>query len=308
MGIMDRDYYGSGSSASTRASWRPWGAAVWIIGVSCAVFLAQQIGQGAAGSEVEAWGRFDGARVVAGELWRVASAVLLHVSLWQLVANMLLTYWAGDRLAQIHGQAEYAAFYIVSGLIGYIALTIAHLLSGAAVVTMGSNAAAAATLTVFACHFPRQQVLLFFVIPMPVWGVVVLYVALDLLGALGGDWLSAVVLDGSGIVFGLAYYQYQWQLSGRWWSRGGLRPRRWARPSLPPREAAVDAGQGVSARSTEPASSSGGDSSTLAELADFEAEVDRVLAKLSQQGPESLTAQERAILFQASEMYKKRRR
>jgi hypothetical protein len=40
----------------------------------------------------------------------------------------------------------------------------------------------------------------------------------------------------------------------------------------------------------------------------LEAKLDRVLAKMSTQGQESLTAEEREILVKASELYKKRRK
>ena len=40
-----------------------------------------------------------------------------------------------------------------------------------------------ATLVLFAFHFPWQRVYVWFVLPMPVWLLVVIYVALDGLGA-----------------------------------------------------------------------------------------------------------------------------
>jgi hypothetical protein len=40
----------------------------------------------------------------------------------------------------------------------------------------------------------------------------------------------------------------------------------------------------------------------------FEAKVDQVLEKVSRDGPESLTPEEREILFRASELYKKKRK
>jgi hypothetical protein len=40
----------------------------------------------------------------------------------------------------------------------------------------------------------------------------------------------------------------------------------------------------------------------------LEAKLDAVLAKVSKHGPDSLTAEERAILQRASELYKKRRK
>lgn len=305
MGIMDRDYYGEGGNRGEGAIWSGWGVAAWIIAVSCVVFFLQQVGKDRDGSWIEVWGRYDSSKVLSGELWRVATALLLHESLWQLVANMLLVYWAGSRLAQIHGQWEYLTYYVVSGVLGYGIVTGLSAVGWGDGTAMGANGSAVATLVLFARHFPRQQVLLFFILPLPVWGVAALYVGLDMLGVLGsGSRASVAAMDLSGAVFGYLYYQFQWQLTGGWQRRGGRRGRAPVRPSL--RVAAPTSSDSVPVESSSPASAFRGSPQRVS--TDFEAEVDRVLAKVSQQGQESLTAEERAILFQASEIYKKRRR
>src|SRR5215207_3678431 len=50
---------------------------------------------------------------------------------------------------------------------------------------IGASVSVMAVLVVFAFHYPHQQVLLFGIIPMPVWLLVVLYIGFDLSGALG---------------------------------------------------------------------------------------------------------------------------
>jgi hypothetical protein len=99
-----------------------------------------------------------------------------------------------------------------------------------------------------------------------------------------------------GAAMALAYHQFRWQL-GRllprrgWWSRMknrvGLRPR--LRVHVPDEE---PAGQD---------SLSGAGESPLVD------EVDRILAKITREGKDSLTRQERRTLENASRQYQRRR-
>ncbi len=305
MGIMDRDYYSEDRHGRWGQTWRGWGVAVWIIVLTSVVFLLQHVGD-VRNNPLLGWGAYHPRRVVAGEVWRLVTPLVLHHSIWHLFANMLLVYWAGSRLSAIHGEVEYGVYYVLAGVLGY---AVATGLYGAGVLAgepaVGANAAVAATLVLFACHFPRQQVLLFFVLPLPVWSIAVLYVGVDLLIMVGNGWQAAAAVDLVGAGFGWLYYRYNWHLTGRWWPEKKRRASSSVRPVLrvttPPDSDSVvmEGGSGE-----EAAPSTASSSSTV----DFEAEVDRVLAKVSQYGQASLTAEERAILFQASELYKKRRR
>jgi membrane associated rhomboid family serine protease len=305
MGIMDRDYYSEDRKGSWGQTWRGWGVAVWIIVLTSVAFLLQHVG-GAGNNPLVEWGYYDARRVLAGEVWRLLTPLVLHYSIWHLFANMLLVYWAGSRLSAIHGEVEYGVYYVLAGVLGHAVATglfVAGVLPAGP--ALGANAAVAATLVLFACHFPRQQVLLFFVLPLPVWSIAVLYVGVDLLILVGNGWQAAAAVDLVGAGFGWLYYRYNWHLTGRWWPERKRRTSSSVRPVLrvttPPDSDSVVMESG-SVEETAPAASSS------SSAVDFEAEVDRVLAKVSQYGQASLTAEERAILFQASELYKKRRR
>jgi membrane associated rhomboid family serine protease len=305
MGIMDRDYYSEDRQRRWGEMWRGWGVAVWIIVLTSVVFLLQHVG-GARNNPLVEWGYYDARRVLAGEVWRLLTPLVLHYSIWHLFANMLLVYWAGSRLSAIHGEVEYGVYYVLAGVLGHAVATglfVAGVLPAGPV--LGANAAVAATLVLFACHFPRQQVLLLFVLPLPVWSIAVLYVGVDLLIMVGNGWHTAAAVDLVGAGFGWLYYRYNWHLTGRWWPEGKRRTSSSVRPVLrvttpPDSDSVVMEGGSVEEAAPAAASSS--------PAVDFEAEVDRVLAKVSQYGQASLTAEERAILFQASELYKKRRR
>lgn len=139
--------------------------------------------------------------------------------------------------------------------------------------------------------------------------MVVIFVALDTLGAFGArlrDQPIAYVVHLGGALFGLLYYRMGWQITA-------LLPRRTARaytrsaPRLrvvpPDSDEPDDSREPVPAAvETPPRPTSGAGDEP------FETKVDRVLDKVSRYGQESLSEEEREILFRASEVYKKRRK
>jgi hypothetical protein len=159
-----------------------------------------------------------------------------------------------------------------------------------------------ATLVLFAFNFPWQRVSVWFILPMPVWALVVLYVLMDALGAAGiGRGNIGYVVHLGGALFGALYYQAGFRFSGLF--RRSPRPARRIKPHLrvvtapEPDDTPEPVGAAVE---SQPRQKNGRD--------DLEARVDAVLAKVSEHGQESLTPEEREILFKASELYKNRRK
>lgn len=301
MGIHDRDYY----RESTRGMFDSWAGArvtVWLIGVTTAVFFAQCIDGHPLLSDLAMFGRYDPAAIRDGEVWRLVTPMFLHVGLWHLVCNMMVLYFVGSRMEEIYGSREFLAFYLLAGVFANTAYFLTHLAGlQPFAFAVGASGAVNAALVLYALHFPRQQVLLFFVIPMPVGVLVIAFIALDALGALGavrGQIAYAVHLGGA--LFGFLYYQSEWRFTavfGRSRARKRRQPALRIVPAEPdvtpePVPATVDAPPRAEAAPDEP----------------FEAKVDRVLAKVSQHGQSSLTEEEREILFRAGEVYKKRRK
>jgi membrane associated rhomboid family serine protease len=312
MGIHDRDYYRDGSRGMFDA-WGRRGATVGLIAVTAAVFLAQVVSRDLAGAGEIADGpltratNYNPLRVMEGEVWRLLTPVFLHAGLLHLAFNMLVLYWAGSRLEEHYGGREFLLFYLCAGL---FASTLRFAVQAAGLappsIALGASGAVTAVLVLYACHYPRQQILVMFVLPMPVWLVAVLYVALDVMGALGvGRGGVGYLAHLGGALFGLGYYKLGVRISNILPAARGRQPVRSA-PKLrvvpsDPDEADEDE-EPVGAAVDAPARSGG--------VADeqFEARVDQLLQKVSQTGQESLTAEERELLFRASEVYKKRRK
>lgn len=307
MGIHDRDYYRDGSGGFLD-SWGRQGAVVWLIGITCAVFLAQLLTghPGPRSSPLVAWGASIATPILSGEVWRLLTAVFLHGGVWHLFVNMLVLYWAGSRMEEVYGPREFLAFYLLAGVFASgvdLTAEVGNLIPPG--VGFGASGAVTAVFVLYAFHFPRQQILLFFVIPMPIWAVVVLYVVLDSLGAAGvGRAGVGYFAHLGGALFGLIYYQTGVRFGALF--RGGRGAGRRTRPALrvvpvePEPETAEPVGAAVE-RAPRPKPKEAVDEH-------LEAKLDRVLEKVSKYGQDSLTPEEREILFKASELYKKRRK
>jgi hypothetical protein len=153
-------------------------------------------------------------------------------------------------------------------------------------------------------YFPHHKVNVFGMVSMPVAAVVVLFVGLTVAGALSATRATVgCIVPLGGALFGSLYYQLGITITGFFErsSRADSRPR--ARPALrvvpaEPEDTPTPVGAAVE---SQPRPKEAVDEQ-------LEARVDQVLAKVSQFGQESLTPEEREILFKASELYKKRRK
>ena len=302
MGIQDRDYYREGSGRFLDA-WGRQGATVWLIVITSVVFLVQCFSAPPILSPLLEAGMYSYPDIVAGEVWRLLTSAFLHGSLWHLFVNMFVLYWAGSRLEELYGSREFLTFYLVSAVFANclkLILQAAHLVPP--VPSFGASTAVTAALVLFAFHFPWQQVYVWFVLPMPMWLLVVLYVALNCLGAMGlGQGGIGYIGHLGGALFGALYFQTGFRFGDL--LRRLPRPARQVRPQL-----RVVAPSDLD-DTPEPVGAAVANPPRQRQSRDeLEATVDALLAKVSEHGQESLTPEERAILFKASELYKKRRK
>ncbi|VTR96498.1 rhomboid family protein : Putative membrane protein OS=Singulisphaera acidiphila (strain ATCC BAA-1392 / DSM 18658 / VKM B-2454 / MOB10) GN=Sinac_5094 PE=4 SV=1: Rhomboid [Gemmata massiliana] len=301
MGIQDRDYYREGPSFLDRVGQQ--GATVWLIAITVGVFFGQiMTGWPRALSPLVAYGAFDTDAVLRGEVWRLLTAAFLHADLWHLFFNMLILYWAGTSLETVRGSRELVLFYLFSA-VGANVFYLGGQLAGLTPMgrAIGASGAVTATLVLFAFHFPRAQVRLYFFIPMPVWLMVVVFVGFDALFALGAadprGGRIAYLAHLGGAAFGLIYFQSGVRFSNLF----AASPKTRARPKLrviapPVEDAPAPVAAVVEAPPRRPADEQ------------LEAKLDAVLAKVSKYGPESLSPDEREIFYRAGELYKKRRK
>lgn len=246
-----------------------------------------------------------------GQVWRLLTSFFLHspFTIWHIVFNMLALWFFGPDMEDHYGPREFLAFYLVAGVLsslcwGLCAYFIDPLMHArhempeearemfnklmSHQTALGASGAVTAVMILCAWHYPTRIITIYF-IEVPLWLVAVLYVGGDFLilyqGQMTGTGVAAHL---TGAAFATLYYYFNWRLLsltagwGYWW-------KQMRRPSLKLyRDVSISP------------------NATLKQD-DFAEQLDRVLAKLHDQGRENLTSEEIAILQQASERYRSKK-
>jgi membrane associated rhomboid family serine protease len=311
MGIYDRDYVRREGSGFLGSFIDRGTVCKWLIGITVGVFIAQVLTSQPGRGEGSWFTRgliltTDG--ILHGEVWRLLTYAFAHdpVSPWPILWNMLFLWWFGRDVEDLYGPREFLAFYLAAVLLGSAAFVLTVLATGApgAAPYLSAAGPVAAVLVLCAFHYPRRTILLFFILPVPIWLIAVVQVALGFYSFLGGfgqregmaGYAAAVAaVSLAAAAFAALYYQRQWRIS-TWWPDVRSWKRRLRQPRLrvyheeePPTPVTVAA---AAPRDDE----------------QLEAKMDAILEKISRTGKESLTENERQLLLRASEVFKRRRR
>jgi len=203
-----------------------------------------------------------------------------------ILFNMLTFWFLGRDIEFTYGPKEFLRLYLMMLIVGSLAWTIGNRLRGvpadAPMICYGASGAIAGIVVLYALHFPRRTLLLFFVVPVPAWLVGVMVVLFDIFGATGhgGPSNIAYSVHLAGAAFAFLYYQFGWNI-------GRLVPDRFSLSRLKPRPRL---------RVHDPDT----------KQRNISEEVDQILEKIHREGEDSLTRKERRTLQNASREYQRR--
>lgn len=294
MGFENRDYNRDTSDHDMFRRMGSWSANAWLIGICIAVFFidgftARLMGrQFFQGGLVSDWGAFTASDTLLGlQLWRLITFQFLHGGLLHIIFNMFILFFLGRMLESYLGSKRYLAFYLISGCGGallYVALwgggaiagdpNIPFLLnSGPDTRLVGASAGIYGVLVALAVINPAQRIhLLFPPISLTIRALTLILLGIALFMVMVGgtnDGGEAAHLGGAAVGFLLI-------------KKMGLLS--WADRFSPQ---AIQAGY-----------NKGRYEKKLKKEQASREEVDRILAKVSEQGLQSLTAREKKILQQ----------
>lgn len=290
MGIYDRDYIRSDAQRGEILT-GPGSMCRRIVIVTIGVYLTQFFG-------ATPWLVLD-EHLFQGQVWRLVTYAFVHsLHPVHIFFNMYFLWMLGQDLETIYGPREFLRFYLgaaVFAALVFVVLTLTtmglHPERGQLFPTMaGASGAVMAVLVVMAMFYPTRQIIVFFILPLELRWAVLLYLALDLypllmeLGAGGG--IMTGVAHGAhlgGMLYGFLYKYYDW---------------RWDR---------LTAGWSSMRRRVRAARSNVKLYRPPEEPANFDEQVDTILAKIHREGEASLTQAERDTLTRASRKYKDRK-
>lgn len=244
-------------------------------------------------------------------LWSSLTYLFVHFSLWHLALNMYALVAFGPRLERAMGTRSFVLYYLWCGLGG----VVAHLLFVPDGMLLGASAGVLGVMYGYAQQWPDEEVAMFGVVPMRAWTMAMLCAAANIaLGVAGVDESTApgervaYLAHLGGIAFGWLYLRTPPATSIE-----RLRQRVAAAPdyhdeapravprNLPraraPRDEVdevVAKSKALAARKRPARRATVTPVRTTQELR--RAELDRVLDKISSEGLDSLTGDERAVL------------
>ena len=221
--------------------------------------------------------------------WQFLTYGFAHASppeYWHIAGNMLVLFFLGRDIEGRYGSKEFLRLYLTMLVVASVAWAGVEMVQRGdpATPAVGASGAIAGVVILYALNFPHRTLLLFFVIPMPAWVAGLLFVLVDIYGALSGEGHIAYAAHLGGAAFAFLYFRFKWNLTrwSGWFSLDRLKPR--------PRLRVHDPGP------------------KPPEEQQLSNEVDRILKKISQQGEQSLTRAERRTLETASRQYQQKRR
>jgi len=149
-------------------------------------------------------------------LWQPLTYLFLHAGFWHLFFNMFALWMFGTPLERDWGGRRFLRYYLLTGVgAGVLNVAVSLIWGGpsATIPTIGASGAIYGLLLAFGLLYPRQPILIWFVLPVPAWLFVSIYGGITFLSALQGpgSGISHISHLG-GMLFGLIYLRGGWLL------------------------------------------------------------------------------------------------
>ncbi len=213
MGIYDREYY----RGETRGiAWFAGPAPVvrTIILINVLVFILQQLlDKSFVNDELAASSE---AIFEHGKLWQLLTATFLHGSPFHLLWNMLFLWMVGREMESFYGSRDFLAMYLGAAVVSTFGWAVLDAISQRSdplhlpSVMIGASGAVMAVVVVYALYYPHREVLLFFVLPVEMWLLVIVFLSYQLLLFLrpGSGNKVAVASHLTGALYGYLYKHF----------------------------------------------------------------------------------------------------
>jgi len=206
--------------------------------------------------------------------WTVITYAFVHAGFSHILFNMLSLFFFGPQLEARIGSPHFIRLYLTSALTGALASFVTP-----NVAIVGASGAIFGVLLGFARYWPHASILVWGIFPVPARVMVIIMTVLSLFGGLG--------IGGAGI----AHFAHLGGFAGGYLYLKWMERRRFVF-AVAPREPRRSFGGGVPAPTLDRWKRIPLDALHPANRD----EVGRLLAKLEQHGPASLTAEERETL------------
>jgi membrane associated rhomboid family serine protease len=267
-----------------------------LIAINVIIFIFQaffggiQIGDRSINEILVTWFGFDPSLSVAvTQPWRFVTYMFLHGGGFHLIFNMLWLWWMGRAVEEGLGPRTFSVIYFGAGIGGAFFHIAFSFLYGTSFV-IGASGAVFGIMVAFAYMYPRMPIMLLLLPPIEARFVVAGLIVFDVLFIGAGDNVARLVhLGGAGIGFLLIRAHYR-----------GADLSKFVRPieKIWNPELSSSGRKKKSSRPKNKKMYSVSDVEIVEETS--ESELDAILEKISKEGYDGLTAEEKRKLFELS--------
>lgn len=178
------------------------------IGICVAVFLIQfameASGEGALEEKI-----FVITPEWTSQPWTVITSIFAHANLNHLFLNMIVLLFFGGTTERLIGTRRFTWLFLAAGAIGGIAqVVLTQVIFHQDTGGLGASGAIQGMMGALVVLAPRLTVLVFFVIPAPLWALTIFYVLFDLIGVITPGSPVGHFAHLAGLVTGLAFGYY----------------------------------------------------------------------------------------------------
>ncbi|MEO6809114.1 MAG: rhomboid family intramembrane serine protease [Isosphaeraceae bacterium] len=316
MGIYDREYYRDETRGSGWLSGATPACKALVL-INVGVYLAQVVFSDTGLTKLFAAHSDQILREF--HVWQLITATFLHdpASPFHILWNMLILWFVGREVESIYGSREFVGFYLVAGAVSTLCWAVLDLAGTGPndVPMLGASGAVMAVVVVYTLYNPRRELLLFFVLPVEMWLLLIVYLGCQFFFLMQQFHGAAAAGTAFAAHLGGAAFGYVYKTSGiRITHLVNFKPRRKG-PKLRivpqdiyDRDVDLPSPAPVAKSVTPSAPSRSSPIVALGTEEQFEARVDEVLAKIARQGSrDGLTDEEKSLLQEASRRARDRR-
>jgi len=226
------------------------------------------------------------------KLWQIITFQFMHGNFSHILFNMLYMWMFGTELENLWGSRKFLIYYLTCGIgAGLTQLFLSPIFEGAVGPTVGASGGIYGLLMAYAVLFPRRPIYLYFFIPIPAMYLIGFLILIELF-SVGDLSLTAHLAHIGGAFIGLIYILVERKFN---FSLDGLIEELLYRRRMKYYKTTDERFKDVEFYEIEDERIS----SKKEDEIDQE-EIDRILDKISKYGYQSLTEEEKRILFEAS--------
>jgi membrane associated rhomboid family serine protease len=142
--------------------------------------------------------------------WTLVTYMFLHGGFTHILFNMIGLYFFGPKVEARLGANRFITLYMLGGIAGGL---LSYVLAPRNAI-LGASAAIYSVMTAYAMYWPRDRILIYFVLPMEMWLAVVIFAGIDLFGGISGGGTTAHFAHLGGLATGFLYVKWLGASSG----------------------------------------------------------------------------------------------